>query len=101
MGVTKETIKAGNGVDQPKKGDDVTIQYTGNLYDESKGQAAHFRGKQYVHPTKLLLWIQTISVHKADQLSHLDRFDTSRGRGEFKTRIGVGQVIKGKSFDAC
>ena len=24
-----------------------------------------------------------------------NRFDTSKGRGDFKTQIGVGQVIKG------
>ena len=64
MGVTKETIKSGNGVDQPKKGDDVTIQYTGNLYDESKGQAAHFRGKQYVRTAKLLLSIQQVTCRR-------------------------------------
>lgn len=27
----------------------------------------------------------------------VDRFDSSVGRGDFKTAIGVGQVIKGKS----
>ena len=26
----------------------------------------------------------------------MDRFDSSVGRGDFVTRIGVGQVIKGK-----
>lgn len=42
MGVDKRIIKAGNGVDLPKKGDVITMEYTGYLYDqtviESKGQ---------------------------------------------------------------
>ncbi|KAK4696068.1 hypothetical protein P7C71_g1791, partial [Lecanoromycetidae sp. Uapishka_2] len=45
MGVTKQIIQAGNGAERPKKGDEVTIEYTGNLYDESVGQHNHFRGK--------------------------------------------------------
>ncbi|KAL2047051.1 hypothetical protein N7G274_001069 [Stereocaulon virgatum] len=68
MGVSKKVIKEGNGTDWPKKGDDVTIEYTGNLYDESKGSENDYRGKQ---------------------------FDSSVGRGDFRTKIGVGKVIKG------
>ena len=34
MGVTRKVLKQGNGTDKPKKGDEVTIEYTGNLYDE-------------------------------------------------------------------
>lgn len=45
MGVTKEISKQGNGQDYPKKGDDVTIEYTGNLYDESEANN-HYRGSQ-------------------------------------------------------
>lgn len=48
MGVTRKVLTKGNGTDRPKKGDTVTIEYTGNLYDESKGSKADFRGKQYV-----------------------------------------------------
>ncbi|KAK6428691.1 Fork head 1 [Oleoguttula sp. CCFEE 5521] len=58
MGVTKKQITPGNGVDKPKKGDTISMEYTGTL--ES--------GKQ---------------------------FDSSVGRGDFKTKIGTGQVIKG------
>jgi FK506-binding protein 1 len=29
MGVTKEIIKPGNGVDIPKKNDEVSMEYTG------------------------------------------------------------------------
>jgi len=65
MGVTKQIISPGNGVDKAKEGDTITMEYTGNLYDPNKEN------------------------HKGDQ------FDSSVGRGDFKTRIGVGQVIRG------
>ncbi|KAK3176853.1 hypothetical protein OEA41_008178 [Lepraria neglecta] len=70
MGVTRKTIKQGNSTERPKKGDEVTIEYTGNLYDSSVGPEKDFRGKQ---------------------------FDSSVGRGDFRTQIGVGKVIKGAS----
>ena len=54
MGVEKKIITKGNGQDLPNRGDEVTIEYTGNLYDESKGAAADFRGKQCVTPTPSL-----------------------------------------------
>ncbi|KAK5122476.1 Fork head 1 [Meristemomyces frigidus] len=65
MGVTKQLISEGNGVDKPKKGDTITMEYTGNLFDPN---AANKKGEQ---------------------------FDSSVGRGDFQTKIGVGQVIKG------
>ncbi|KAL8655116.1 MAG: hypothetical protein Q9210_001096 [Variospora velana] len=67
MGVTKKVLKEGNGTDKPKAGDEVTIEYTGNLYDETKADN-DYRGTQ---------------------------FDSSVGRGDFKTPIGVGRVIRG------
>ncbi len=36
MGVDKKMLKAGNGTDYPRKGDEVTIEYTGYLLDPSK-----------------------------------------------------------------
>lgn len=45
MGVERKVLKKGNGTDKPKKGDEVTIEYTGNLYDESKADN-DYRGKQ-------------------------------------------------------
>jgi len=50
MGVTRKIVTKGNGTDKPKAGDEVTIEYTGNLYDESKGAKDDFRGKQCVPP---------------------------------------------------
>jgi len=43
MGVEKQLLQDGNGVDKPKKGDEVTIEYTGWLYDANKAQ---HRGNQ-------------------------------------------------------
>jgi FKBP-type peptidyl-prolyl cis-trans isomerase len=45
MGVEKQTLKEGNGVDYPKKGEHVAIHYTGCLYDESKADN-HFMGAE-------------------------------------------------------
>jgi FK506-binding protein 1 len=55
-GLHHETIREGNGVDKPKKGDTVIIEYTGNLYDPEAQDGFH-RGKQYVlhHPHTYLL----------------------------------------------
>jgi len=57
--------KAGNGIDKPIKGDKVSIEYTGYLYDPSS---------EFGFGTK---------------------FDSSVGRGDFDVKIGIGQVIKG------
>jgi len=67
MGVTRSVSAQGNGHDKPKKGDEVLIEYTGWLYDHGKADNG-YRG---------------------------DKFDSSVGRGDFKTAIGVGKVIRG------
>jgi FK506-binding protein 1 len=36
MGVEKKLLKAGNGVDRPKMGDTVSMEYTGWIFDKSK-----------------------------------------------------------------
>ncbi len=41
MGVTRKILKQGNGVDKPKKGDEVTIEYTGSLYDPKQAHHEH------------------------------------------------------------
>ncbi|OQU95364.1 hypothetical protein CLAIMM_01585 isoform 2 [Cladophialophora immunda] len=63
----KQLLFEGNGTDYPRKGDEVSIEYTGWLYDASK----------------------------PDQDYKGDKFDSSVGRGAFKTQIGVGRVIEG------
>ncbi|KAF2264012.1 peptidyl-prolyl cis-trans isomerase [Lojkania enalia] len=65
MGVEKQIIKPGNGVDVPKKHDEVTMEYTGWLYD---AKAPDNKGAL---------------------------FDSSVGRGDLQTPIGVGRVIRG------
>ncbi|KAJ5966457.1 hypothetical protein N7481_013171 [Penicillium waksmanii] len=69
MGVEKKTLVPGNGVDFPKKGDNVSLHYTGCLYDASKADN-HFMG---------------------------DKFDSSHnpGRGPLASDIGVGRLIRG------
>lgn len=85
MGVTKKTLQPGNGQDFPKKGDTVSIHYTGCLYDESKADQ-HYMGQQYV----FLYSSKYMYVY-----TDLHRFDSSRERGPLKTPIAVGTVIKG------
>ncbi|KAK8042752.1 hypothetical protein PG994_013235 [Apiospora phragmitis] len=86
MGVTKTTIKEGSGA-IPTPGQSVTIEYTGWLKDTSKPDS---KGNKYALP--LLSFLHTVPV---DGPSYGMTFDSSVGRGDFETTIGVGQVIKG------
>ncbi|KAI9748710.1 MAG: hypothetical protein M1835_001731 [Candelina submexicana] len=67
MGISSQVIKNGNGTDYPKRGDTITIEYTGYLYEPS-AEANDYKGKV---------------------------FDSSVGRGDFVTKIGEGKVIRG------
>jgi len=58
MGITRKLIELGNGADKPKKGDEVTIKYTGSLYDSSIGPENDFRGKPYVY--NIIQWPYTV-----------------------------------------
>ena len=58
------------------------MEYTGWLYDEN---APDNKGHQY----------GICSVCESSNVANSIRFDSSVGRGDFKPKIGVGQVIKG------
>ncbi|OCT51110.1 hypothetical protein CLCR_09333 [Cladophialophora carrionii] len=85
----KKLLSAGNNVDYPKSGDEVTIEYTGWLYDASKANE-DYKGDKYVTASRATA---AASVSRSDLG---DRFDSSVGRGDFKTQIGVGRVIQGE-----
>ena len=72
MGVTRKVIKEGTSSEMPKKGDEVTVEYTGYLYDSNVGPEKDFRGKQYVHYTlhQLVTILEEISLINA--ALHLD-----------------------------
>ncbi|KAK3209466.1 hypothetical protein GRF29_69g1896943 [Pseudopithomyces chartarum] len=65
MGVEIAVLRKGNGINVPKKHDEIAMEYTGWLYDEDK----------------------------MDKKGN--KFDTSIGRGDLITEIGVGRVIRG------
>jgi len=101
MGVERKILSQGNGTDKPKEGDEVTIEYTGSLYDPDKAGNNH-RGKQYEYPQRFLLQsAPNYKMRGTDPGTSTTRFDTSKGRGDFKTPIGVGKVIKGMPGRNC
>ena len=51
MGFTRKVIEVGNGFDMPQKEDEITVEYTGYLYDSNVGPEKDFKGEQYVHCT--------------------------------------------------
>jgi FK506-binding protein 1 len=65
MGITKEIISEGDSQQLAKKQDEVVIEYTGWIHDP---EAPEEKGQQ---------------------------FDTSVGRGDTVTVIGIGRVLKG------
>ncbi len=45
MGVEKMILQQGDGVTRPKQGDNVTMEYTGYLYD-ANNEANSFKGEK-------------------------------------------------------
>ena len=89
MGVTKTTTQEGTGV-KPVEGQTVTIEYTGWLKDPSKPDG---KGKQYgPYLFDVSTWFSSFMTNRPPP----HRFDSSVGRGDFVTSIGVGKVIKGE-----
>ncbi|KAK1812975.1 hypothetical protein LTR12_012645 [Friedmanniomyces endolithicus] len=84
MGVTKKMITPGNGTDKPKSGDTITMEYTG-ICTPLRRQST--RGSSTSN--------STLGSEHSMGLTCVPRFDSSVGRGDFQTKIGVGQVIKG------
>ncbi|KIW36018.1 uncharacterized protein PV06_11673 [Exophiala oligosperma] len=70
MHLQKQIVQKGLAQEHPEVGDEVIVEYTGWLYEDSKVDNQH-RGTQ---------------------------FDSSVGRGDFKTVIGVGRVIPGMAI---
>lgn len=68
MGVQKQTLSAGNGVDFPKKNDTVTMEYTGWLYDASKPDN---KGTQYVPESKRAYQLNTFARYVQAERTHL------------------------------
>ena len=85
----RKVLSSGNDTDYPKVGDEVTIEYTGWLYDSSKPDQ-EYKGKKYVIFSGLRM---IPSVSCSNLMNH--RFDSSVGRSDFKTQIGCGRVIQG------
>lgn len=108
MGVVKEVIKPGNGCDIPKKHDEVSMEYTGSTtisraradvspnlqvgYIATMHQTTRAHS-EYTHPVHHF----PISTRQrfGRRTDHHLRFDTSVGRGDLITPIGVGRVIRG------
>ncbi|RYC58104.1 hypothetical protein CHU98_g8110 [Xylaria longipes] len=97
MGVTKTVLQEGDGP-QPTPGQTVTIEYTGWLKDTSKPDN---KGDNYpaIHTSLGSPGTTTATLQADNSVPPLRivivTFDSSVGRGDFVTRIGVGQVIKG------
>lgn len=91
MGVNKITHVAGTGP-QPEAGQTVIIEYTGWLKDSSQADG---KGAEYVlFPFEKSCLIIPISGCYSVLIT-LSRFDSSIGRGDFVTQIGVGRLIRG------
>jgi hypothetical protein len=98
MGVEKIMLKPGDGVTTPKKHDEVSMEYTGSPTISSPSSSlTHIQAGSTtsMHQTRRAIGERTHRSLSRQQSLTLSRFDTSIGRGELITPIGVGRVIKG------
>lgn len=99
MGVNKIIHVPGTGA-QPQAGQTVIIEYTGWLKDVSQADA---KGTQYVGvfppcnflPRSLVVPPPSIVALFLNKTACYFRFDSSIGRGDFVTQIGIGRLIRG------
>lgn len=97
MGVTKTTTQEGTGA-QPQKQQTVTIEYTGYLKkaDGSKGTVY----VPFTHPREAASSYQSNNPSRREKSTKANdilttSFDSSVGKSDFRTPIGVGRVIRG------
>ncbi|KAK5069105.1 hypothetical protein LTR51_008817, partial [Lithohypha guttulata] len=101
----KKITKQGDGQTYPKKGDTVTMEYTGNW---------RLHGICGMIVTVLKVGSMTLMQQTTEEISkhtrlvvsrlgpnNKNRFDSSLGREDFKTAIGVGRVIQGIPYTRC
>ncbi|XP_034038950.1 12 kDa FK506-binding protein-like [Thalassophryne amazonica] len=74
MGVTVDTVKAGDGKTFPKTGDKVFVHYTGTLVNGTKFDSSRDRGKPFSF--------------------HIGRNEVIRGWDEGVAQMSVGQRAK-------
>ncbi|KAK5094080.1 hypothetical protein LTS08_008739 [Lithohypha guttulata] len=90
----KKITKQGDGQTYPKKGDTVTMEYTGNW---------RLHGICGMIVTVLKVGSMTLMQQTTEEIrpNNKNRFDSSLGREDFKTAIGVGRVIQGIPYTRC
>jgi FK506-binding protein 1 len=99
MSLQKELIKEGDGKTYPKKGDNVTMEFVmplpctqQHLLTDLQIHRLALRVGKGEEPWQAVGYLQSLTPKL---FSSASRFDSSVGRGDFKTAIGVGRVIAG------
>ena len=82
----KEVISPGNGIDKPRAGDVVTMDYTGWLYEKNQTDN---RGKVYGHRRCLLYSKLTTSLALIHPKTVESLIPGSALRRSFKARVSI------------